>query len=102
MCLAILLILAKNGTFLIEQPASSILWRHPRMQELLRIVTVTWKLCLLNTVQLPKAQKLPSNFPFPGIPGQLLDVSIRLAEPKEDQVVVQFQVNLRLCRWETA
>ena len=38
--LVILLVLALNGTFMVEQPATSILWRHPRMQWICTITAV--------------------------------------------------------------
>ena len=42
MSLAIYLILAKSGVWVLEQPSSSMIWRHPRMQQLLRVTRVAW------------------------------------------------------------
>ena len=40
--LAIILLLAKGGVFVLEQPHSSLVFRHPRFQKLLRLTTVSW------------------------------------------------------------
>lgn len=40
--LAIIFIMAKNGTWVVEQPSTSLWWRHPRFRELLRITPVPW------------------------------------------------------------
>ena len=40
MCLAIYLVLDKKGTWVLEQAASSMIWRHPRMQQLLKVARV--------------------------------------------------------------
>ncbi|CAK9096788.1 Uncharacterized protein SCF082_LOCUS45422 [Durusdinium trenchii] len=39
-CLALLLIIARGSTFVIEQPNSSLLYRHPRFNALMRLTTV--------------------------------------------------------------
>ena len=43
-CLAILLIMAKGGTWVLEQPHSSLVFRHPRFQMILRYVKEPWHL----------------------------------------------------------
>lgn len=42
--LAIRLIICRGGVFVIEQPATSVVFRHPRFNELLKLVTETWLL----------------------------------------------------------
>ena len=42
MVLALILVMAKNGTWVLEQPFSSLVFRHPRFQQLLKYTTVPW------------------------------------------------------------
>lgn len=41
MILAIFLIVARGGVWVLEQPSSSLVFRHPRFKELLGLTTVT-------------------------------------------------------------
>ena len=114
MCLAIRLILAKSGTYVLEQPVSSIIWRHPRMQQLLQVTRATRTSrplkpdlsclplpchslgCCSGWVEeaclgLPKLRHL-ATFPIrQGIPCRLLDVPFRREKCQKDQTLVQFQ-----------
>ena len=42
MVLAFILCLAKHGVFIVEQPRSSLLYRHPRFQLLLKVCRASW------------------------------------------------------------
>ena len=43
MCILIYMILAHMGTFTIEQPSTSLLFRHPRFQQIVGLVKVAWR-----------------------------------------------------------
>ena len=50
MVLAFLLLISKQGVFVLEQPKSSLLYRHPRFQQLLRLVKAGLQVtCLKHT-----------------------------------------------------
>ena len=49
MCIAIIFLLSKQGVFVVEQPRSSLLYRHPRFQTILRMVRAT---CLFTGIGL--------------------------------------------------
>lgn len=38
MALLLYVIHSRGGVFLVEQPGSSLLWRHPRLKELARVI----------------------------------------------------------------
>ena len=42
MCLLIILILAHQGNFTIEQPSTSLIFRHPRFRQLISMFKVPW------------------------------------------------------------
>ena len=63
--LAILLARALGGDFVVEQPGSSLLWRHPRLQ---------WVCGLVKVGQVVKAFIDP---PFSGVPRVVLDGPLR-------------------------
>ena len=45
LALILVLVLALSGTFIVEQPGSSLLWRHPRLQWVCGLVKVGRALC---------------------------------------------------------
>ena len=45
MCLLIYLILAHQGHFTLEQPATSLMFRHPRFRQLLEVIRDSWMIC---------------------------------------------------------
>jgi hypothetical protein len=42
MCILIYIILAHQGHFTIEQPSTSLLFRHPRFQQIISLVKESW------------------------------------------------------------
>lgn len=65
--LAISLIVARGGVWVIEQPSSSLVYRHPRFQQMLQLTTVTlrhpicWFLLYFRAEGLKKCSMLASN-----------------------------------------
>ena len=65
--LAILLIIARGGVWVIEQPSSSLVYRHPRFQQMLSLISVTlrhpicWFILSLRASHIKKDSTLASN-----------------------------------------
>lgn len=77
MCLAIYMVLAKVGTWLLEQPSSSMIWRHPRMQQLLKVsrvprITGPFRAC-----------KISRPMQYPSSSNSSIDTSKNAVQPAE-------------------
>lgn len=59
--LAIRLIISRGGVFVIEQPATSVVFRHPRFNELLHLVTET-RLLDISTIVCLNHEKIKVRF----------------------------------------
>ena len=97
--LAIIFILSRQCVWCIEQPSSSLLFRHPRFNQLMHLTTATQlnpqSLCFIYInisiyialINWPKLYKLLHG---PGIQAMLLDVRLGWSDPKTDRSVEQF------------
>ena len=96
--LAILLIVARGGTFVIEQPKSSLLYRHPRFNQLLRLMTAALPriACFQYGTFSKPSHPLLTEKRSPGIQGFLLDVWLQCPYPKANDSVEQFHSHSRV------
>ena len=101
------LVLVLNGTFIIEQPSSSLLFRHPRLQWLCSLTRAPQSsigpadVLLQVYVHVKQNQiAISCRTPVPGISLQLLDAFLQFTITKAYFFMVQFQIHTKVLAWQ--